>query len=430
MSPYSSSLALRDSLKPYLRLLGAWDRRRLYALCRSLLQARSSVLSRAARTRLQRRRRGAVVYLSRVDDWVKIMSSFLEEIPWDAFRTVHWRRLRERHGERSWHLVVHDMSDIAKPFAEKLEGLSTVHDGSTGELVNGYVFCLSIGVGKESWDIHPIWTTLLNPHAKEFTSQNDAFKTQIRQMLNAEIGRDVLHVFDRGFDDEKWLDFGDSEKIAWMIRLKDNRKVTFRGEPDHAITTVAATILSERVLRDGDCTYAKADIGIEVTHDADGKKITPEMRTYALVAVKREKYVRPLLLLLNGRVKDLREAVRLYNDYLDRWEIEDCIRFGKQSLKTEQMQLRTFIRLQRFLQLQLLLWDFLLREYDKGVRPIGASLREILLRSIGGDTHILSPYLLADHIGDSLRADQRQCDPDLVPRLSPQLTLLPVMDTA
>jgi len=357
------------------------------------------------------------------------MSHFLEEIPWDAFRDVHWRRLRERQTDRPWHLVVHDMSDIAKPFAKKLEGLSTVHDGSTGELVNGYVFCLSIGVGKEPWDIHPIWTTLVNPHAQEFTSGNDLFKKQIRQMLLAGIGQDLLHVFDRGFDDEKWFHFGDREDIAWMIRLKDNRKVTFRGERNHAITTVADTLLSERPLHDGDCTYARADIGIEITHDADGKKITPETRTYSLVAVKREKYHKPLLLLLNGRVKDLREAVHLYNDYLDRWEVEDCIRFGKQSLKTEQMQLRTFIRLERFLQLQLLLWDFLLREYDKGVRPTGADLREILLRSIEGDTRILSPYLLADHIGDSLRADQRQHDPDLVPRLSPQLALFTVMDT-
>ncbi|MBI3618542.1 hypothetical protein HY213_00730 [Candidatus Peregrinibacteria bacterium] len=149
---------------------------------------------------------------------------------------------------------------------------------------------------------------------------------------------------------------------------------------------------------------------------------------YALVAVKREKRQKPLLLLLNGRVHNLREAVKLYSDYLDRWEVEDCIRFGKQSLKTEQMQLRSFERLKRFLHLQILLWDFLLREYDKGVRPPGADLREILLRNIDGDTRIVSPYLLVDHIGDSLRADQRQRDPDLVPCVSPQLSLLPVMD--
>lgn len=422
MPTYSAPLALRDYLKPYLRLLGAWDRRHLYALCRSMLQSRSSILSRSGRTRLQRKDG----MRSRLDDWVKMMSSLLERLPWEDVEQAHWRRLRAR--QASWHLVIHDMSDIAKPWAETLEGLSTIHDGSTGLLVPGYVFCLSIGMGRKAWDIHPIATDLLNPFAEDFTSGNDAFKKQIRRIVDAEIGKDILHVFDRGFDDEKWFHALDAEKIAWMIRLKDNRNVTFRGE-EHAITTVADTILHERPLQSGDCLYARSDIGITITHDGSGKKIKPETRTYALVAVQRPQFFHPMLLLLNARVKDTREAVTLYADYLDRWAVEDCIRFGKQSLKTEQMQLRSFVRLRRFLQLQMLLVDFLLREYDKGVRPPGADLHEVLLRSIEGDTRILSPYLLVDHIGDSLLADQRQHDPDLVPRVSPQLSLLPIMDT-
>jgi len=34
--------------------------------------------------------------------------------------------------------IILDLSDIAKPFAKKMDYLATVHDGSTGELVNGY----------------------------------------------------------------------------------------------------------------------------------------------------------------------------------------------------------------------------------------------------------------------------------------------------
>lgn len=363
---------------------------------------------------------------ARLDNWVKRMSSLIERLPWKDIEAIHWHRLLSRQG--AWQLVIHDMSDIAKPFAEKLDGLSTIHDGSTGNLVHGYVFCMSIGVGRKPWDIHPIAATLLNPLAEDFTSQNDSWKDQCTRINAAGIGRDILHVYDRGFDDEKSFHFLDGESTAWMIRLKERRTVTFRGE-EHLLSAVAETILSERTLRDGDCLYAKTDIGITLTHDGRGEEIPPEVRMYAFVAVKREKYQKPLLLLLNGRVHNLREAVKLYSDYLDRWEVEDCIRFGKQSLKTEQMQLRSFERLQHFLHLQILLWDFLLREYDKNVRPPGADLREILLRSIKGDTRIVSPYLLADHIGESLLHDQRQHDPDLAPCVSPQLSLLPVVDT-
>ena len=45
-------------------------------------------------------------------------------------------------------MIHHDGSDIAKPWA-KSEGLSMVHDGSTGELVNSYTFCMSVGCREE-----------------------------------------------------------------------------------------------------------------------------------------------------------------------------------------------------------------------------------------------------------------------------------------
>ena len=93
------------------------------------------------------------------------------------------------------------------------------------------------------------------------------------------------------------------------------------------------------------------------------------------------------------------------------------------------MQLRTFSRLENFLNLQILLVDFLLREYDKGVRPVGSDLREILQRSIKNDTRIVSPYLLADHISETLLEDQRHSDPSLVPVSNPQLSIFPVLDT-
>lgn len=413
MSHSSPSLALRDYLKPFLRLLGAWQRRNLYELCRSLLQSRSSVMSRAGRSHLQREDG----LRSRLDDWVKTMSSLLEKLPWDAMWAAHARRLRSR--QESWKLVIHDGSDIAKPRSRTLEGLSTVHDGSTGELVNGYVFCLSVGCGKEPWDIHPIKATLLNPRDEDFCSQNESFQQHIKDILGSGLGFDCLHLFDRGFDGEGWFSFLDARDVAWMIRLKEKRSVLFRGE-EHSLAVVAETILTELPFYDGDCSYGRCDIGIEV----NGK-----IRTYGFIAVRRPKYEKPLLLLVNWRVKDMKEAVKLYCSYLDRWEVEDTIRFQKQSLKSEQMQLRSFERLQRFFDLEVLLTDFLLREYDRGVRPLGAPLREVLLRSIQGDTRILSPYLLADHISDNFLKHQRDDNLDLVPRASPQLSLLPGMDT-
>jgi hypothetical protein len=47
-------------------------------------------------------------------------------------------------------LLVLDISDIAKPDAEKMQYLARVRDGSTGDIVDGYWLCQVIGVENEA----------------------------------------------------------------------------------------------------------------------------------------------------------------------------------------------------------------------------------------------------------------------------------------
>lgn len=398
---YHPGSALRDYLKPSLRSLRAWDARRLLTVSKGLLQSGGSILSEGCRA----------VEGGSVTRWVQKASTLLQRLPWASLLALHDARLRGR--QRNWKLIVHDATALPKPWAKKMEGLSTVYDGCTGELVNGYTVMLSIGVGSGSWDIHPIRATLVNPKAEDFRSQNAVFQTHVRGILAAGVGQDLLQVFDRGFDDEKWFHAMDAEDEPWMIRLKENRIVTFRGER-HPLSSVAETILAERPYREGDCAIAKVDIGITLTHDAGGGKIPPETRTYALLAVRRLKYAKPLLLLLHERVKDHREAVRLYLAYLDRWEVECCIRLFKQTLCPAQVQLMTAERIQGMLHLQTLLLDFLLREHEKGRDPFGGGLWEILQERYVHDaeTLTLSPYVVARalrelSLEDRLRAPMR-----------------------
>jgi hypothetical protein len=365
-----------------------------------------------------------------ITTWVWKASQLLEHLPWDSLLSRHHHRLRQRQQE--WRLIVHDTTTLPKPWASMMEGLSTVHDGCTGEQTNGYTLCVSVGVGNGGWDLHPLRTTLINPKAEDFRSQNISLQGHVRAIVDAGIGQDLLHVYDRGFDDEKWFHFGDAERIAWMVRLRGKRNVLFRGE-EHALEMVAATLLAERaVVRDG-ITYARADIGIEVTHTAEGEKIPPETRTYALVVVKRPQFLHPMLLLLNGRVHDWKEAVRAYTDYLERFEVEHTIRLFKQTLHPSQVQLMTCTRIQGLLHLQTILLDFLLREHEKGRDPFGQGLWEILQERYvhERETLILSPYVVARAVRDLLREDRfrapRHLDHSGIP--SSQLTLPLALDT-
>ncbi len=77
---------------------------------------------------------------------------------WRIFgETLDGAVLREgsaRIGART--LLVLDISDIAKPYAQKMEYLVRVRDGSTGELAKGYWLCQVIAVENEAAAIVPL----------------------------------------------------------------------------------------------------------------------------------------------------------------------------------------------------------------------------------------------------------------------------------
>jgi len=73
-----------------------------------------------------------------------------------------------RIGKRT--LLVLDLSDIAKPYAKKMEYLTRVRDGSTGGFANGYWLCQVIGVENEDSAIVPLYSALYSQRAPDFQS--------------------------------------------------------------------------------------------------------------------------------------------------------------------------------------------------------------------------------------------------------------------
>ena len=73
-----------------------------------------------------------------------------------------------RMGSRRVHsdtLLVLDLSDIAKPYARKMEYLATVRDGSTGKLAEGYWTCNVIGCEEGEHRIVPLYQALYSADA-------------------------------------------------------------------------------------------------------------------------------------------------------------------------------------------------------------------------------------------------------------------------
>ena len=86
-------------------------------------------------------------------------------------------------------LLVLDISDIAKPYAQKMEYLARVRDGSTGELAKGYWLCQVIAVENEEAAIVPLYSALYSQRAPDFQSENEEIKTAFSKVSAACDGR-------------------------------------------------------------------------------------------------------------------------------------------------------------------------------------------------------------------------------------------------
>ena len=104
--------------------------------------------------------------------------------------------------------IILDLSDIAKPFAKKMDYLATVRDGSTGELVNGY-WLVELYASLSRKNPVPV---LLEPFSHEEPNnpgQNPVVLAAVHKIFELTNKRGVP-VIDRGFDGwvmfEDWLD--------------------------------------------------------------------------------------------------------------------------------------------------------------------------------------------------------------------------------
>ena len=70
-------------------------------------------------------------------------------------------------------LLVLDPSDVSKKYAEKMEYLATVRDGSEQELAQGYWTLHVIGTEVGSSQMTPLYQRLYSAEAPEFVSENE-----------------------------------------------------------------------------------------------------------------------------------------------------------------------------------------------------------------------------------------------------------------
>jgi Transposase DDE domain len=237
-----------------------------------------------------------------------------------------------------------DLSDIRKEYAQKMEHLATVRDGSTGELHQGYWLCDVTGAEVNGTEIVPLYQKLFSVEAKEFTSENAEVLAAVDLIRGHTQGRGIWTI-DRGGDRKKLLEPLLDRGERFVIRSTSKRTVIDRRQLQGSVAEVAGRCRLRHQAR-----IIKIQDGQEKTYElrygAEPIRLPGRSEQLWLVVVAGFGDT-PLMLLTNLPVaaKDSQSLWWIVQIFLTRWKIEETFRFIKQSYNLEDIRVMKYQRL-------------------------------------------------------------------------------------
>jgi hypothetical protein len=237
-----------------------------------------------------------------------------------------------------------DLSDIRKEYAQKMEHLATVRDGSTGELHLGYWLCDVTGAEVNSSEIVPLYQKLFSVEAKDFTSENAEILEAVDLIRAQTQGRGIWAI-DRGGDRKRLLEPLLDRGERFVIRSTGKRTVIDRRKLQGSVAEVAGRCRLSHQAR-----IIKIQDGQEKAYDlrygAEPIRLPGRAEQLWLVVIDGFGEV-PLMLLTDLPVtaKDSQSLWWVVQIYLTRWKIEETFRFIKQSYNLEDVRVMKYQRL-------------------------------------------------------------------------------------
>ena len=253
-------------------------------------------------------------------------------------------------------LLILDLSDVKKKYAEKMEYLAKVHDGSEdGEIVDGYWTNQVIATEVGSNEITPLHMSLYSQNSPDFISENDEILTAIDQVGEAVQNRGIW-VIDRGADRDAIFEPLLKKNRNFIIRMVGTRDLIYRGEIVRSLWLAYSCKLpyqkSIMKIVDGEEVMFNLSFG-------HVKVQLPDMDTPLNMVVVRGLSTRPMMLLTTLEIRTGQKDVWfIVQAYLRRWGVEETIRFIKQTYDLENIRVLRYARLQNMMALLLAVFYF------------------------------------------------------------------------
>ena len=233
-------------------------------------------------------------------------------------------------------VAIFDDSDISKRYGKKFEDLDRVVDASSSnkETVNGYHVCEALILGKNEKQPFSVYSEIYSCKSKDFVSMNNYTIESIDTVIKV-LNKKCNMVFDRGYDDNKIIDYVDKTKNYFVIRMNDKRNFLFKKKKKNAY--------QEALKR-------KGKVKMELWFESEKKEVSLShtrvtlpynKKDYELVFVYGLSEERPLILLTNRSIHSKEDVIKVVRLYFYRWRVEEYFRSKKQEYDFENMRVRT-----------------------------------------------------------------------------------------
>lgn len=232
-------------------------------------------------------------------------------------------------------ILIIDESDIIKQYSTKMENLSRVRDGSTGEYGNGYHTLGVAALTQEKKMPIMVYSKIYSSTEEAFVSEDDEVLKALK-FLGKHFNKSNIRAFDRGYDNNTYYEYLIKNSEKFIIRAKKNRDVIYKGERIN-ILDLAKRFKGKYRLdfnrkngKKAECKISIIPIRLLCRPNDDLNMIV----CYGFGEI-------PMMLITNLKSDDKRLSVTVTKVYLMRWRIEEFFRFKKVQFDFEDLRVRS-----------------------------------------------------------------------------------------
>ena len=230
-------------------------------------------------------------------------------------------------------VIIIDNSDIVKPASTKLEALSEIRDGSTGEITQGYLTIEAAVLSEKGKMPLPVYEKVFSAAEKGFISETHENLCCL-QSLTENFSSRCVRTLDRGFDANEYYRYFLKHGERFVIRAKKNRNVIYGGQTcnimDVALRYKGAYRMDFKDKKGRTIRCKMSCIPVRLCEFPSRELVLAVVYGFG---------EEPMLLLSSLKMQEKKQLCHIITKvYLLRWRIEEYFRFKKQQFELEDLR--------------------------------------------------------------------------------------------